>query len=127
MYENNLQSSIRYPFLDPDLIKVMMQVPSSYKFSAHGAVLKPFIDEVGIAGLFDQYGLVESEPAGLPIGKWLIKFGTSELRQLAQAPWAKGEGMSQLILKLYRNPQQYQKVWTLLQFKQWMDYYHVEV
>lgn len=126
-YESPIQSPVRFPFLDPDLIKLMMQVPSAYKFSSHGAILKPLIDEVGAASLFDQYGVAQAEPAGLPIGQWLTKFCTSDLRQLAQAPWAKGEGMSQLIFKLYRKPQEYKKVWSLLQFKQWMDYYQVEV
>lgn len=126
-YENNLSSSVRFPFLTPDLIELLMNVPSNYKFSSHAAVLKPLIDDVGAGSLFDQYGVVQSEPAGLPVGVWLTKYCTAELRQLAQAPWAKGEGMSQLIFKLYKNPQQYQKVWSLLQFKQWIDHYQIEV
>ena len=118
---------VRFPFLDVELIELMLSIPGSYKVQPNQNVNKPLL----VAALEDilprELFTMPKRGFEMPVGFWLVNNFTRELRALNATPWLSTELTNRLLEQFYKDPRSYLKVWSLLVLKHWINHHQLEM
>jgi asparagine synthase (glutamine-hydrolysing) len=116
---------LRVPFLDHDLVDYMLTLPSSYK--RHKGRHKSLLIDACADILPREVSEAPKRGFEMPVGFWLVKNFTPELRALPGTPWLSTQAVRDLVEKLYRKPREYREVWSLIVLKAWAEQFKIEL
>jgi asparagine synthase (glutamine-hydrolysing) len=111
---------VRFPFLDKDLISLLLTIPSKNKIYLNQKVNKPLL-----ANLFDDLlpeEILKYPKHGfeMPVGFWLLKYFEKEINDLKNVSWLNKTYVEKLIYDLKIRPKNYLKIWTILVLNSWL-------
>lgn len=118
---------VRVPLLDIELIKMILEIPGNLKCPSNKKSNKPLLSSP-ISDLLPKHvTLLPKKGFELPMGYWMVRSLTQELRALSDCNWLSRSSTRKMIEDLYRCPKNYRKTWALLVMNSWISRNEIEI
>ncbi len=116
---------VRVPFLDKELVELVLSMPSRYKKWSKQPFNKPLLVEA-FKELFPEEVLSGSKKGfEMPLGFWLKDAFKDRVQVLKDAPWVDKIVVERLCRRVHADPREYKDLWLLVVLANWAEHNNV--